>query len=113
MSERHVGLLARSRMGAGAAVRCVLTMTVPFIAACEAELRLDGVAAAVADPIRRTDQFLAVETSGSGDVWAFADDGVVLRATRQPGAQPLDWQRDVLTGAPNFIGSTTCNDGSV
>jgi len=113
MSERDVGVLARSTRWAGAAVRCALMMTVPLMAACEAELRLDGVATVVADPVRRTDQFLAVETSGSGDVWAFADDGVVLRATRQSGAQPLNWQRDVLTGAPNFIGSTTCNDGSV
>ena len=48
MSERDVGVLARSTRWAGAAVRCALMMTVPLMAACEAELRLDGVATVVA-----------------------------------------------------------------
>ena len=113
MSERRFGVLARVSRGANGGLLCALLGALPLIVACEAELRLDGVAAVEADPIRRTDQFLAVESSGSGDVWAFADDGVVLHATQRSGEQPLSWQRDVLTGAPNFIGSTTCSDGSV
>ena len=83
------------------------------MAGCEADLRLDRVQATAAESVRRTDQFLAVETTADGGLWAFADDGVVLTGAESELASGVSWTRHELPEAPNFIDSTVCPDGSV
>ena len=84
---------------------------------CEAELRLDGVEATLAQPVLRTDQFLAVSPSGPDSIVALADNGVVLLGTAENGA--LSWRRQVLAAResglpqPTFLASTNCPDGSI
>ena len=81
------------------------------VTGCEAELRLEGVEATLAEPIRRTDQFLALERDGDLVV-AFADHGVILEGDLSRGT--LEWARKELPDpAPNFIDSTQCPDGQV
>jgi len=81
---------------------------------CEAELRLEGVEATLAKPIRRTDQFLALEAKGDDQVVAFADNGVIVEAAVPVDGDTPDWQRTELADpAPTFIGSTRCADGTI
>lgn len=92
---------------------CVVAVIVASISACEANLNLSGIDATLEQPIRRTDQFLALEQTSSGELIAFADDGVVVRG--QISTEGLTWRRETLQAdrAPTFIDSAACADGSV
>lgn len=100
--------------------QCTSLMTLSLLGClvgCEAELRLEGVEATLAQPVLRTDQFLAVSPSGPESIVALADNGVVLEGTANNGV--LSWQRQVLAARevglpqPTFLASTDCPDGSV
>jgi len=79
---------------------------------CEANLNLDGVAATLEQPIRRTDQMLTLEVDASGEVTVLGSAGLVLTGTYQNGE--MAWQRSMLGEGvpPNIIRSTTCADGT-
>jgi hypothetical protein len=86
---------------------------VSALTGCEANLNMAGVDATLDQPIRRTDQFLAIERTPSGGVLVFADDGVVVEGQLSPVG--ITWTRTTLDAerAPTFIDSAACADGSV
>ena len=111
MTFQHLKLLGSQRVS-------LMTLSVfGCLMGCEAELRLEGVEATLAQPVLRTDQFLAVSPSGPDAIVALADNGVVLEGTATNGV--LSWQRQVLAARevglpqPTFLASTDCPDGSV
>ena len=83
------------------------------LSGCEANLNLAGVEETLEQPIRRTDQFLALEQTANGDLIAFADDGVVVHGRASP--EGINWRRETLDAdrAPTFIDSASCSDGAV
>ena len=95
---------------------CLLSLSAALLG-CEAELRLEGIDATLAEPVLRTDQFLAVARSGPDSVVALADNGVVLHGTESEGL--IAWERRILSPSqpdlprPTFLASTECANGTV
>lgn len=81
-----------------------------LLAGCEAPLRLDGVAAVEAEPVKRYDMFQAAARSGegsSGRLVLVSSAGAALVS----GDGGQSWRRDELPGAPSLIDVTACPDG--
>lgn len=106
---------SQRRRAPAAAFKHILSIGVvaSILAGCEANLNMTGIDATLEQPIRRTDQFLALERTPGGGVLAFADDGVVVQGQLSP--EGITWTRTTLDAerAPTFIDSAACADGSV
>ena len=84
-------------------------ITLPLIiTGCEAPLNLEGVEQELTKPVRRTDQMQALAVV-EDSVIVVGSDGLVLTSK----AGELDWQRQQLSGKPNFVAIDTCPDNSV
>ncbi|KGE03299.1 sialidase family protein [Pseudohaliea rubra] len=93
---------ARSALRAGALLALL------GIAACEAPLRLDGVEANRAEPVKRYDTLqAAAATSDRLVVVSSAGAALVSRDDGQ------SWHRDALPGAPSLIDVTACPGGEL
>lgn len=79
-----------------------------LLAGCEAKLRLDGVEATKAQPVRRTDQFQSAVGSEQALV-AVASHGVVVASTDHG----KTWRRHDLAGWPSLIDIDRCPDGQL
>jgi len=79
-----------------------------LLTGCEAPLNLGGVEQQLQEPVRRTDQILAVATTSGLEV-AVGSDGLVLR--RESSQAP--WQRQILDTRPSLIDVEFCPDGSL
>jgi hypothetical protein len=106
---------SQRRRAPTAAFKHILSIGVvaSILTGCEANLDMTGIDATLEQPIRRTDQFLALERTPSGGLLAFADDGVVVEG--QLSRSGIVWTRQTLEAdrLPTFIDSAACADGSV
>lgn len=75
---------------------------------CEAPLNLGRVEQELQEPVRRTDQILAVATTSGLEV-AVGSDGLVLRRE----SSQVPWQRQILDTRPSLIDVEFCPDGSL
>lgn len=78
-----------------------------MLSACEAPLTMDGVEAAMARPIHRTDRFQAVARKGTSIV-AVGNQGVIVRSLDNGDT----WKRVVLPGWPALIDVQACPNGN-
>lgn len=99
---------ARSGRAPASPFRLAIISGLILLAGCEAPLDLSGVEQQLKEPVRRTDQILAVATAPGLEV-AVGSDGLVLR--REGSDTP--WQRQILDTRPNLIDVELCPDGSL
>ncbi|HBO11252.1 MAG TPA: glycosyl hydrolase [Halieaceae bacterium] len=78
------------------------------VAACEAPLRLEGVEANRAEPVKRYDTLQAAAATAEKLV-VVSSAGAALVSS--DGGE--SWQRDALPGAPSLIDVTACADGGI
>lgn len=78
------------------------------LAACEAPLRLDGVEASRAEPIKRYDTLQAAAANGDQLVMVSSAGAALVSADGGD-----SWRRDELPGAPSLIDITACPGGEL
>ncbi|MFO1377902.1 MAG: YCF48-related protein [Steroidobacteraceae bacterium] len=76
------------------------------IGGCESPLRLEGVKASQAAPVRRSDMFQQAAENGRALV-VVGTHGLVLRSTDSG----QNWSRQELSGWPSLIDIASCGDG--
>ena len=90
----------------GIAYRWLLVAGCILCSGCEAPLVLDEVEKTGQSPIRRTDNFQAVGSSGQ-NVVAVGASGVILTS----GDSGVTWQRQEIPSWPSFLDITSCSNG--
>ena len=85
---------------------CLLAVVCLLSSGCEAPLVLDEVEKTGQSPIRRTDNFQAVGSSGQ-NVVAVGASGVILTS----GDSGATWQRQEISSWPSFLDITSCSNG--
>ena len=90
------------------ALRAGALLALLGLPACEAPLRLDGVEASRAEPIKRYDTLQAAASNGRQLVMV-SSAGAALVSSDEGGS----WRRDELPGAPSLIDVTACPGGDI